>query len=117
MDLLSFKVFNFTEVATSTSTSESYHISMFTPFFIDDTCPRHHDLCSASLSRVWSLEHFIHLLPRSSLRFDKEEIYEDEFKDVPEHKEDIKPIADILQCHRCSKGIDKARDACSYLEW
>lgn len=51
----------------------------------------------ARFPRVGSFEDGIQVLQGSGFRLDIEEIDESEFENIPEHKEDVKPVTDLTR--------------------
>lgn len=48
------------------------------------------------LSGIRSLEDLVQFLQSETFRLDKEEVHEYDFKTVPSHEEDIKPVANLF---------------------
>lgn len=63
---------------------------------------------SASLSRVLCLEYLVKFFQCPAFGFDKEQVDDDKFEQVPEDEENVEPVANLSSCQLQLESVLKA---------
>lgn len=74
---------------------------------VDNFSPSDKNLLCTCFARVCRLKDFVQLFQSPTLGLHEEEVDDQKLKAVPEDKEDVEPVPDILQSDRSSKGVYK----------
>ena len=81
---------------------------LFIALLVMNPCSPDSSLGRTCLSGVWRVKHLIQLLQCTTFRFHEEEIDYRKLKQIPEYKEDVEPVPDILQRNWRNEGIEEA---------